>query len=422
MKNKLITLLSLRVEDEIGDRESLAVLKKYDVERYIDTCIITLYNHSKTTNEACYLAPTAASIGRRVIKKLKLGVDSALAARIGCFVLYSFEQLGVMSLVYGKSKYKNAAYSIKIKDADLLDHLWSTTYPGLGGILPSSQPYEDWETTKHENGTLLLKTQSSRMLREVTVERCPMLFEAVNKMQRTAYQVNRPVLEIALWAFKNKEEAFNEVWDESNKQAKTSKVRDTKAILTIAGKMKYFKFYHQFTFDFRCRIYATTGYFNSQGVDVAKGMIRRDEKKVIGPTGYKWLLIGAANSWAGSTDDGQKTDKLPLLDRAQWTLDNEEWIAACAFEPKVNKEWMAADKPWCFLAIIFELLKLRLHQRDGGSVESFESSLEVFIDGLVAVVKLCELLGRPERIISSEARPARVLNVQRLRYTRSLSV
>lgn len=139
-------------------------------------------------------------------------------------------------------------------------------------------------------------------------------------------------------------------------------------------------------FDFRGRKYPATAYFHEQGTDLAKGMLYRDAKKAIGEEGFHWLLISIASNWAGSAgrEDGAKTDKIPLKDRISWVLDNEEIILSYAESPKVNQGWMAADKPWQFLAACFELKKLRIWQFENGeNFENYEyeSHLECFIDG-----------------------------------------
>ena len=80
--------------------------------------------------------------------------------------------------------------------------------------------------------------------------------------------------------------------------------------------------------DFRGRKYPTTTYLHEQGTDQAKGLLLREDKKKIGKEGFFWLMISIANNWAGDAgrDDGAKTDKIPLQDRYQWTIDNEGFL------------------------------------------------------------------------------------------------
>ena len=140
-----------------------------------------------------------------------------------------------------------------------------------------------------------------------------------------------------------------------------------------------------YTFDFRGRKYPNTAYLHEQGSDLARGMLMRADKKAIGHSGYFWLLVSIASTWAGDSGrpDGAKTDKIPLTERAEWVLDNEEIILSYADSPKVNQGWMKADKPWQFIAACFELKKLRIHQYHLDDFEdyTYESHLECYIDG-----------------------------------------
>ena len=134
------------------------------------------------------------------------------------------------------------------------------------------------------------------------------------------------------------------------------------------------------------RKYPATAYLHEQGSDLARGMLMRADKKSIGHSGYFWLLVSIASTWAGDSGrpDGAKTDKIPLTERAEWVLDNEEIILSYADSPKVNQGWMKADKPWQFIAACFELKKLRIHQYHLDDFEdyTFESHLECYVDGL----------------------------------------
>lgn len=126
-------------------------------------------------------------------------------------------------------------------------------------------------------------------------------------------------------------------------------------------------------YDFRGRKYPTTAYLHEQGSDLARGLLIRADKKAIGERGFFWLLVSIASNWAGDAgrDDKAKTDKIPLEDRFQWALDNEDIFLSYAESPKVHQGWMKADKPWQFLAACMELMKFRIWQ-----IQSEAKSLE----------------------------------------------
>jgi DNA-directed RNA polymerase len=146
-------------------------------------------------------------------------------------------------------------------------------------------------------------------------------------------------------------------------------------------------------YDFRGRKYPATAYFHEQGTDVSRGMLLREPSaaKAIGEQGFFWLMISIASNWAGDAgrDDGYKTDKIPLNDRVNWALDNEEILLSYAENPKVNQGWMKADNPWQFLAACMEFKKLRNWQTNDGAqsindcddLYGYYSNIECYIDG-----------------------------------------
>jgi DNA-directed RNA polymerase len=149
------------------------------------------------------------------------------------------------------------------------------------------------------------------------------------------------------------------------------------------------------------RKYPTTAYLHEQGSDLARGLLLRADKKRIGKGGFFWLMVSIASNWAGSSGraDGAKTDKIPLKDRFEWALDNEEILISYAEKPKVNQGWMQADNPWQFIAACFELKRFRDWQMQffddyvdlsiiDSALESlgvdpydYESHLEAYVDG-----------------------------------------
>ncbi len=331
------------------------------------------------------------AIGHATVSCAKLSQNSGLAAKSGAFILYTFEELKVIKVFMGSAANGHGAYLIEVINEELLSKLWETIEIDKTEKLPSTTPYADWLSGKHETGKSLIKTYNLPVLNEVSIETHPIVFNTVNASQRIGWQINNDILPIVNWALRNKTDAFADIWELQNPEAKRSKVREAATIASMAGRFVGKTFYHLYYFDFRGRKYPTTAYLHEQGSDLAKGLLLREDKKAIGREGFEWLLISIASNWAGSSgrEDGAKTDKIPLKSRIAWTLDNEEIILDYAENPKVNQGWMKADKPWQFLAACNELMRLRIWQMQNeqeivcGLYNEFdyESHLECFIDG-----------------------------------------
>jgi DNA-directed RNA polymerase len=274
---------------------------------------------------------------------------------------------------------------VVVVDDEALTKMWTQLDSTKTEKLPAETPYAPWTSAKHETGAWMVKTGNKEVISKLSPETHPIVFDCINKAQTVGWNINKPIYDLHLWALRNKTDAFAEIWELHNPEAKATKLREAKAIGSIAKRFVGKTFYHMYYFDFRGRKYPATAYLHEQGSDLARGMLLRADKKAIGEHGFFWLLVSIASTWAGDSgrEDGAKTDKIPLVDRKEWVLDNEEIILSYADAPKVNQGWMKADKPWQFLAACFELKKVRIHQYhlDDFDDYSFESSLECYIDG-----------------------------------------
>jgi DNA-directed RNA polymerase len=323
----------------------------------------------------------------------KMQKNTSLAAKTGAFLLWEFEKEGMIKVALSQGATKHAAYVIEVVNDEDICKLFETVPVERIEKLPSLSPYEDWVSSMHENGTRIVKTNCAAVLKELTVETQPIIFEAVNRAQRTGWTVDDTVYALQQWAFRNKTDAFSGIWEVQNAEAKASKIRETKAIFSVAKRFLGHTFYNMHTLDFRGRLYVSTAYLNNQGTDTAKGLLRRADKKAIGRQGFCWLLISIATNWGGDAkrEDGYKTDKLPLNDRVAWALDNEEVFMSYVENPKVNVGWMYADCPWQFISACIELKKFRDWQYNvethslitGEEFDEYgyESHLECFVDG-----------------------------------------
>lgn len=100
--------------------------------------------------------------------------------------------------------------------------------------------------------------------------------------------------------------------------------------------------------DFRHRIYPVVSSGpHPQGDDRAKALLMFSAGLPLGPDGLFWLCVRAANC-AGR-------DKLPLVERVEWTMDHDWRICAAAAAPFADLWWTKLEEPWQFLATCYEL-------------------------------------------------------------------
>jgi DNA-directed RNA polymerase len=389
LKINLIKSLNNRIQSEIAPQSPLKYLNKLDINDYIDTVISIVYLYTRPkkgpNRNSIYFVEVITALGHSIRSKYKLKRDSAIAAKTGAFILYTFEELGVIQVVLGKGQKGHNTYIVQVLDDDFICNLWNNLDPSQIEKLPSEVPYNSWSSTKHETGLSLVKTRNKDVLDAITVESHPMLFDCINKAQQVGWRINEDIYNLHSWALRNKAEAFSDIWEAQNPEARATKLREAKAIGDIAKRFIGKTFYHLYYYDFRGRKYVATAYLHEQGSDLARGLLLRADRKAIGKEGFFWLMVSIASSWAGDAgrEDGAKTDKIPLIDRYNWSIDNEEILLSYAESPKVNQGWMKADSPWQFLAACIELMKLRVYQANKRDFEdySYESSLEAYLDG-----------------------------------------
>jgi len=407
MRKYLSQSISNRLSLEISSQNPVKVLKEYPPEAYLDVVITNVYlatlpRSKRANSETLYFAEVICSLGKAIMGRLKIktpymsgknpeglqySLDSGLASKIGAFIMYSFEELGLVHLSMGQGLNSHATYILQATNRPVLLSLFETVEMTKTEKLPKLRPEAPWVTHRHPTGAKIVKTQSSEVLEQLTAEAHPYLFKMLNKAQECGWRIHKDVLELEGWALRNRAAAFDDIWKAPSEQSSTSKHREATTIIDMASRYAGETFYHLYYADFRGRKYTHTAYLHEQSSDVARGLLLRADSKEIGEEGYYWLLISIASNWGGPSgrEDGLKTDKIPLKERYEWALDNEELLLSYAESPKVHQGWMKADKPWQFIAACFELRKLRTWQRAvstfGSDPLSFKSSLEVYIDG-----------------------------------------
>lgn len=226
----------------------------------------------------------------------------------------------------------------------------------------------------------------------------PKVYNAVNSIQNTAWQINRKVFDVVQnvinWKnipsgldippkeaseppIRNPECDTNEeaqkAWrasmvryyqDENRRKGKRLSIN---AVFNLANTYKdYDRIYFPYNIDFRGRIYPLTT-LSPQGSDFQKGLLQFAEGKELGEDGAMWLAFQGANCYG--------LDKAPIQKRLEWVYSNSDLIQRIAKDPLNCLEWTTTDSPWEFLAFCFEWSEYL----EKGS--SFKSHLPIAFDG-----------------------------------------
>lgn len=279
--------------------------------------------------------------------------------------------------------------------------------------LPLKIPPRPWEDNTtggyyHPNLRLrFIKTKGKEHRKFVEANPPTQHMAAVNKLQRTAWQINDDVLKVQEEIYSKSlgigmpsskiievppfPEHLKDVEKEHLTDAQKEEVRDWKMraksaygkerqrkgqVLAfmqahkLAKELRHWdKLYFTYTADFRGRIYCATAGLSPQGADIAKGLLRFKEEVVLGKSGIKWLAIQGANTYG--------EDKLSYEDRVAWVKSNEYNIKRTVEDPIGSREWWGdADKPYQFLAFCFDWAKC-----DYGRNHRATSQIPVGLDG-----------------------------------------
>ena len=321
------------------------------------------------------------------------------------------ESVGLISITHQKVEKDQSIKYVKALP-DTLE--WIEKHNGVVSVLkPVYEPMvvqpRDW-TTPMDGGYIsssikplkLVKVKNSKYLEELNHVDMPIVYEAVNALQRTPWQINSQVLEVMenLWDSNSTIAGIPprdglelppkphdiDTNQEARKEYRAQAARVHVENLSIRGHRvafhitldiakrynQYKKIFMPYQLDFRGRIYAVP-HLNPQGSDYQKALLRFAQSKPLGSEGWKWLAIHGSNL-AGN-------DKVSLEDRVNWVLDNEEEIVRIATDPYNERGWCTSvggvdiDKPWQFLAFCFEW---KGYTEYG---DSFVSKLPVALDG-----------------------------------------
>lgn len=232
----------------------------------------------------------------------------------------------------------------------------------------------------------LIKNNSRDYLKKLEKIDIPIVYEAINHLQSTEWQVNKKGLEVVktLWErgrkvaslpdredeplipfpYPDKGKASEETWTEEEQEVIKQWKRDTyeihkrnvqkrslrlltAQILRIADQFsQYEKIWFPYQMDFRGRLYPIPVLFQPQGTDLAKGLLQFARGKPVDEESIKWLQIHGANVYG--------YDKESYDNRIKWVNEREEIFKGYAQDPITNQGWAEADKPFQFLAWCLE--------------------------------------------------------------------
>lgn len=258
--------------------------------------------------------------------------------------------------------------------------------------------------------TLLVKTSGARQAKLVKSLDMSKIMAAVNHIQKTEWSVNQEVLGVvkAIWAnnlgigmpgteklvprpspvlgieyeamTEEQREAFASWKMEASEVYTKEKERVGKSfqvarIIRMANEyVMHNRFWFVWTADFRGRLYSATAGFSPQGPDVAKGLLQFYRGKPLGPKGLHWLKVHGANRYG--------YDKEGYDERVAWVDERHDEFMRAASDPLSYREvWAGADKPFQFLAFLFEYRRVHELVALGYSAESFISHLPIGLDG-----------------------------------------
>lgn len=148
----------------------------------------------------------------------------------------------------------------------------------------------------------------------------------------------------------------------------------TRVIRMANDYAAYDAFWYVWYADFRGRLYTATAGFSPQGPDLAKGLLRFKRGKKLGERGLYWLKVHGANRYGYDKDtyDG----------RVAWVDQrHDEFIRAAADPLSYRETWANADKPWQFLAFLFEYANAHALASAGIGPTEYVSHLAVGLDG-----------------------------------------
>lgn len=428
--------LTLKIANAVYQEYKLSVFEKANPELYH-----LMHHIVKTQHEQHKANAMSVAMSRNNIEVEEWSKQDKI--QLGSKLLDIFMETTGFIEIAGESNSKGTVSNYVVPTEKCLEFVKRTEdFAGsTPEYLPTIVPPKEW-TNVYDGGYYakvkelwLVKARFNprNYLEELNNQEMPTVYNAVNAIQNTSWQVNRRVYNVLheLWykqalipdkkgkfltdedeplplcpvckcqveagmhgCFGNPDnkEAFKK-WKRQSAQVYTANISKRSKRLTVIRLLKLAErflkeeeIYFPQQLDYRGRVYSVPSYLSPQGQDWGKGLLEFGEAKPLeNMDSVKWLAIHGANVY------GQ--DKLSLDDRFLWVLENEENICAAAADPVHNSFWKKADKPTQFLAFCFEWSDY-IAACNNGAV--FYSRLPIAMDGSCNGSQIYSLLLRDE--------------------------
>lgn len=287
----------------------------------------------------------------------------------------------------------------------VLENLWPVALPMVMPPLPWGPGRRGGYRFALRGKYSLVRSSCKQQREALESAHMPLVYEAVNRIQETAWRVNRRVLEVVRHLFfqvgggiaglpeasdlplppkpddiDHNEEARRK-WrreahrihelNHANKQARKALFD----LLNVAKKVEHEEaIWFPHNLDFRGRIYPITSYLHPQGDDLTKGLLEFADGRPVGEEGARYLALHGG-ACMGATPDGRKLSHMTLEDRLAYIQSIEKDILQIAEDPYSNTLWQAAEDRWQFLAFCFDYAG---YLREG---PEYVSHLPVSMDG-----------------------------------------
>lgn len=256
-------------------------------------------------------------------------------------------------------------------------------------FLPMVVPPKDW-TNPHDGGyysipMTLVKTMNKETLEDLENHQMPLVYRAINGVQKTPWRINKKVLEVMKQVWESggnlgnlpsqteeplptapwsSDEEFNVLKEQNpdvikewkHKAARVYERRISERSKRIALATKLWiaeKFQEEpniffcWTLDWRGRMYPVQSYIHPQSDDQGKALLEFAEGKPLGERGVFWLKVHLANCYG--------VDKVSFEERVKWVEENEARILDSANNPLDGERfWSSADSPYLFLGAAME--------------------------------------------------------------------